>query len=115
MLRSGEISRFHRVRSDEVWHYYKGDPLELHTLNEEGEHQTLRLGPEIAQGQRPQALVAASVWQAARPLSGPQGYCLVGCTVAPGFEFADFEMPSTSELILRFPQHESLLKSFAEE
>jgi len=108
LLKSGEFSAFHRVRSDEAWHHYAGDPLELVLL--EGEQASLpRLGPALAHGERPLALVRAGVWQAARPLPGPHGYVLCGCTVAPGFEFEDFELPSRAELLARLPLHRELI------
>ena len=86
LLKAGEVSRWHRVDAAEVWHYYRGAPLEL-TI---GKAVTI-LGPEIEHGQVPQAVVPAGAWQAARSLGD---YTLVGCTVAPGFEFAGFEMAS---------------------
>lgn len=109
LLASGEFSAFHRVRSDEVWHHYAGDVLELHTIDASGAHQRRLLGVDLVWGERPQIVIRAGVWQAARPLPGSSGYVLVGCTVAPGFEFADFEMPSREALLQRFPQHRELI------
>lgn len=90
LLREGDVSAWHRVvDADEVWHYYAGASLEL-TLSADGrERRSVRLGTDLAAGERPQAVVPAGVWQAARPLGG---WVLVGCTVAPAFEFAGFEM-----------------------
>jgi predicted cupin superfamily sugar epimerase len=90
LLRAGDVSAWHRVvDADEVWHHYAGAPLEL-TLSPDGrERASLRLGPDLAAGERPQAVVPAGIWQAARPLGG---WVLVGCTVAPGFKFSSFEM-----------------------
>jgi predicted cupin superfamily sugar epimerase len=89
LLREGDVSAWHRVvDADEVWHHYAGAPLEL-TLWDGRERSSLRLGPGLAAGERPQAVVPAGIWQAARPLGG---WVLVGCTVAPGFEFSGFEM-----------------------
>jgi predicted cupin superfamily sugar epimerase len=92
LLRKGEVSAWHRVTdAAEVWHFYAGAPLEL-TLWTEGEtRETVRLGCCLEAGERPQAVVAAGVWQTARPLGE---WSLVGCTVAPAFEFASFEMAS---------------------
>jgi predicted cupin superfamily sugar epimerase len=101
LLPAGALSALHRVRSDEVWHHYGGEPLELHRLDEAGHHQMVRLGDE------PQVIVPAGVWQAA---VGPSsGYALCGCTVAPGFDFADWELPSRAELTARFPAHAPLI------
>jgi predicted cupin superfamily sugar epimerase len=90
LLRSGEVSRWHRVDAAEVWHFYAGAPLEL-TIQEPAQRTRAvhRLGPDIASGERPQVVVPAHAWQSARPLGA---WTLVGCTVAPGFEFAGFEL-----------------------
>jgi len=89
LLREGDVSAWHRVvDADEVWHHYAGAPLEL-TLSDGRERTSLRLGPDLSAGERPQAVVPAGVWQAARPLGG---WVLAGCTVAPGFAFSSFEM-----------------------
>ena len=84
LLKAGEISRWHRVDAAEVWHFYRGAPLELQVGK-----TVMTLGPEIEKGQAPQGVVPAGEWQAARSLGD---YTLVGCTVAPGFEFSGFEM-----------------------
>ncbi len=89
LLTEGSSSRLHRVRSDEVWHYYEGDPLELIWLDRaELECHRLSLGP-VGEDRRPVAVVPAGSWQAARSTGG---YTLVGCTVCPGFEFEDFRL-----------------------
>ena len=90
LLRDGEVSAWHRVSdAAEVWHHYVGAPIEL-TLSLDGRStETLRLGSDLAAGERPQAVVPAGVWQTARAVGG---WALVGCTVAPGFEFEAFEM-----------------------
>jgi predicted cupin superfamily sugar epimerase len=102
LLPAGAVSALHRVRSDEVWHHYDGAGLALHLLDATGAHTVARLGRNYAAGERPQHVVPAGVWQAAVP-SGEGGFVLCGCTVAPGFDFADFEMPSRAELSERFP------------
>jgi predicted cupin superfamily sugar epimerase len=101
LLPEGAISALHRVASDEVWHHYDGVAIDLHTIDEAGVHGVARLGRDLAAGERPQLVVPAGVWQAAVPVGGP--YVLVGCTVAPGFDFADFELPPRAELEARFP------------
>ncbi len=111
LLRAGEFSAFHRVESDEVWHHYLGDALDLVQLDEGGP-QTLKLGSAIERGDRPQAVVPAGRYQAARPSEGEHGYTLCGCTVAPGFVFEDFRMPSRAELVERFPEHAALVIAF---
>jgi len=89
LLAAGEVSRWHTVDAVEIWHFYAGEPLEL-TIKD-GDKPPVRstLGPAIAVGQRPQVVVPAMAWQMARPLGA---WTLVGCTVAPGFEFAGFTL-----------------------
>ena len=88
LLREGEVSRWHRIDAVEVWHWYEGDPLEL-KLHDGSALNTFVLGPRLTEGQVPQAVVPARVWQSARSLGS---YSLLGCTVAPGFEFSGFEL-----------------------
>ncbi|MBP2291710.1 cupin domain-containing protein [Azospirillum rugosum] len=93
LLRAGERSHWHRVDAVEMWHWHAGGALEL-SISEDGRSvDRLILGMDLAAGQRPQGVVPAHTWQAARPLDGPTGgWVLVGCTVSPAFEFAGFEM-----------------------
>ncbi len=89
LLKAGEYSHWHRVDAAEIWHYYAGGPLAL-TISENGHDATgFRLGTNFGAGERPQAAVPANAWQTAESLGA---WTLVGCTVAPGFEFAHFEM-----------------------
>lgn len=88
LLPRGERSRWHRVDAAEVWHWYAGAPLSLLTA-EGGRCETHRLGSDLAAGERPQAVVLAGLWQSAESLGE---WTLVGCTVAPGFEFSGFEL-----------------------
>jgi uncharacterized protein len=89
LLARGERSHWHRIDAVEVWHYYAGSPLNLQIANENCPPHTVRLGPDIPAGERPQAIVPASAWQSAETTGD---WTLVGCTVAPGFEFASFEL-----------------------
>ena len=89
LLQAGEISRWHRVDADEIWHWYAGSPLALSLSPDGRSSQTLHLGPDLASGQRPQALVPAGAWQSAKSLGA---WTLVGCTVSPGFMFETFEL-----------------------
>jgi uncharacterized protein len=88
LLAAGEVSRWHRVDAAEVWHWYAGAPLALTIADGQG-RRALRLGADLAAGERPQAVVPAGAWQMAESLGD---WTLVGCTVAPGFEFAGFEL-----------------------
>ena len=112
LLKTGDFSALHRVRSDEVWHHYAGDPLELHSLDS-AEHRVFRLGRDLARGERPFAVIPANKWQAARVArepAGVHGFALCGCTVAPGFEFADFELPPRAEVLKALPGHENWVR-----
>jgi hypothetical protein len=88
LLAAGEVSRWHRVDAAEVWHWYAGAPLALTIADADGRRE-LRLGANLAAGERPQAVVPAGAWQQAASLGA---WTLVGATVAPGFEFAGFEL-----------------------
>jgi hypothetical protein len=89
LLARGEESGWHRVDADELWHFYAGAPLELRTAAPGGPRDRRVLGPDVSRGQRPQLLVPAGQWQAARSLGD---YTLVGATVSPAFEFSGFEL-----------------------
>lgn len=92
LLRAGEFSRWHRVASDEIWHFYEGAPLELVLLDATGERTRCDvLGPVGSPKAEPTRVVPAGIWQAARSTGA---YTLVGCTVTPGFEFSDFRLMS---------------------
>jgi len=90
LLESGQVSAWHRVRdAAEVWHHYAGGPLKLSLAEPDGPARSQVLGPDVLSGQSPQIVVPAGWWQAAEPMGD---WTLVGCTVAPAFEFAAFEM-----------------------
>jgi predicted cupin superfamily sugar epimerase len=95
LLKSGEVSHWHRVDAVEIWHWYSGAPLDLVIADGRGARRETRLGPNIAASEQPQAVVPAGHWQRA---ASRGDYTLVGCTVAPGFSFAGFELaPSEFE------------------
>lgn len=90
LLRAGEESRWHRVDATETWHFYAGDALEIRlAASDDARPERLVLGSDLVAGQRPQIIIPAGWWQAARPLGA---WTLVGCTVAPGFRFEGFEL-----------------------
>ena len=107
LLEQGEISALHRLKSDEMWHFYAGDPLLIHIIPPDGSYDTIRLGSDPCGGERFQAVVPAGSWFGAE-CSG--SFSLVGCTVAPGFDFSDFEMASRVLLSDSFPQHAALIE-----
>jgi uncharacterized protein len=115
LLPAGHFSALHRIASDEVWHFHLGDPLFVHVLHRDGRREDLRLGPAVLGGDRLQAHVPRGATFGARLApsapSAPSGrYALVGCTVAPGFEFDDFVMPTRAELLVDFPAHAALVR-----
>ncbi|UII30640.1 cupin domain-containing protein [Fulvivirga ulvae] len=108
LLKAGEFSAFHRIKSDEMWHFYDGDPLSVYIITAAGELQVVKLGLDLGKGQQPQAVVPAGCWFASC-VEAPGSFTLVGCTVAPGFDFQDFEMASRAHLIAAFPQYGSII------
>lgn len=108
LLGGNDFSAFHRIKSDEIWHFYEGGPLHIYVINESGELSVIKLGRDISAGAVYQAVVPAGCWFASAPAHKEQ-YALVGCTVAPGFDFRDFEMAERQELCSLFPQHITLI------
>lgn len=108
LLMAGNFSGFHRIKSDEIWHFYAGDPISIYVIYENGEMEEISLGLDLDQGERPQAIVPANCWFASQ-VKDDGAYGLVGCTVAPGFDFQDFELAKRSELLEQFSQHSELI------
>ena len=111
LLVSEKPSAFHKINQDEIWHFYDGSPIELHTISESGEHQQFLIGRDFAKGQVPQLVVPANHWFASK-VTETDSYSLVGCTVAPGFDFEDFTLAKREDLIARFPRHRELILEF---
>lgn len=112
LLPAGTRSRLHRIASDEVWHFHLGGPLELIEITPAGRVEKTILGSGLGRGELLQKVVAAGRWFGARPAG--DSWCLVGCTVAPGFEFADFELGRREEMIRSFPGAESDILALTE-
>jgi uncharacterized protein len=109
LLPAGVFSAFHVIRgADEIWHHYAGEPVEIHTISASGEHRVEVLGGDLEEGERPQLVVPAGTLQAAVPWGDT--FALCGCTVSPGFDFADFEMPAREDLLRRFPRHGEVIR-----
>ncbi len=108
LLKKGNFSAFHRIKSDECWHFYAGQPLEVFIILPGGELSVVSLGKDIEKGQLFQYVVPANCWFASRPATESK-FSFVGCTVAPGFDFADFELAKTNELIAVYPQHQTII------
>lgn len=108
LLAGKQISSMHRLASDEQWHFYDGNALRLVMIAPDGTSREIRLGQHAAAGEQFQAVIPANTWMGAR-LVNRHGYALIGCTVAPGFEFQDFEAGRRSRLLKQFPQHRKLI------
>ncbi len=104
LLPGGQISALHRIKSDEIWHFYAGSALTLTLMRSDGRLEERRLGPDPERDESFQALVPAGCWYGAS-VDDPHAYALVGGTVAPGFDFADFELADRGALLARYPQH----------
>jgi uncharacterized protein len=114
LLTSDTFSALHRLRGDEIFHFYLGDPVEMLHLAPDGTGATLTLGPAIHEGMRPQVAVRGGVWQGAHMRDGGR-FALLGCTVAPGFDFEDFELGRRGELLEKYPAHAELIRALTRE
>jgi uncharacterized protein len=108
LLTSDTFSAFHKIRQDEIWHFYDGSPLRLHMISEKGEYSDVIIGNDFGKGQTPQFVIPAGTWFAANVMN-ENDHTLLGCTVSPGFDFKDFTLAQRNELIKSFPQHTELI------
>jgi predicted cupin superfamily sugar epimerase len=114
LLTPGTCSALHRLASDEVFHFYRGDPVRMLQLFPDGQGREVVVGPQIERGQSPQVVVPRGVWQGS--LLEPGGaFALLGCTVAPGFDFADYEHGKREELIRQYPAFADLIRRLTAE
>jgi uncharacterized protein len=109
LLTSENFSGFHRIKQDEIWHFYSGSPLAVHVIDEEGIYTKHIIGMDILDGKYPQLTVPANCWFASSVVN-ENDYSFVGCTVAPGFDFDDFELAKKEELSAIYPQHKSIIE-----
>ncbi|CBZ02611.1 cupin domain-containing protein [Clostridium botulinum] len=108
LLRNGEVSNFHRLKSDEMWYYHSGSPLTIYMITPEGELITEQLGLDIEKGEKPQVLVPKNyIFGSAM---NNKGYALVGCMVSPGFEFRDFELFERDTLLNLYPKYKETIE-----
>lgn len=114
LLTSESFSAFHRIRSDEVWHFYAGDGITVHEIDAQGRHTAHRLGAEPSRNEVFQLVIPAGSWFASEVAEGGE-YGLVGCTLAPGFDFRDFEMAKRAALLHDFPQHREVISRLCRE
>ncbi len=111
LLEEGDMSCLHRIRQDELWHFYLGDPMRLLMISPDGVFSEVLLGQDVLNGQHLHYTVPAGYWFGATPASG-SAFCLLGCTVAPVFSFADFEMGYTEPLLALFPHLGRIITQF---
>lgn len=109
MLTGTNFSAFHRIKSDELWHFYEGAVCEVYVIHLNGELEVIRLGRDIANGEVYQGVVPAGAWFASC-CTAADGYSLLGCTVSPGFDFVDFEMAERDALLQAYPQHKTVIE-----
>ena len=111
LLTSEVFSAFHRIHQDEIWHFYEGAPIIIYVISPSGELKSYTIGNDLLKEQEFQVTIPANHWFAAK-VDKENAYGLVGCTVSPGFDFADFELAKKEELIKMFPQHRNIISEF---
>jgi predicted cupin superfamily sugar epimerase len=110
LLKPGDFSALHRLKEDEIYHYYTGSPIELLQLLPDGTGHVTICGPQFWKGQQPQVVVKHGTWQGSRPLD-PHGYALLGTTMTPGFTPTDFDLGERAELVRAYPQFAEQVKA----
>ncbi|EGT3615106.1 cupin domain-containing protein [Clostridium perfringens] len=108
LLRTGEVSNFHRLKSDEMWYFHAGEALTIYMISPEGELIEKQLGLNIEKGESPQVLVPKNYIFGSS--MNKEGFSLVGCMVAPGFNFKDFELFEREDLIDKYPEHKGIIE-----
>lgn len=111
LLKSGQVSKFHRLKSDEIWFYHYGPPLIIHMIDPQGNLISRRLGLDIQKLESPQLLVPANTVFGAE-VAEDNSFSLVSCMVSPGFDYGDFELFKSSELVRLYPDHKNLIERF---
>jgi hypothetical protein len=114
LLEGKNFSAFHRLRSDEVWHFYIGAAVSVHVIEPSGKYSAIMLGNDPEAGQVLQAVVPAGCWFASHVADG-ESFTVVGCTVAPGFDFEDFDMGKRAPLEAEYPQHREVIQRLTRE
>lgn len=109
LLKHGQFSALHKIASDEMWHFYEGDELCIYEITQEGKLKQHRLGRDLEKGQSFTCVIKAGSWFGSR-CEVENGFSLVGCTVAPGFDFKDFILAERTQLCEKFPQYKKLIE-----
>jgi uncharacterized protein len=112
LVTEDSFSALHRLKQDEIYNFYDGLAAEIFLIYQDGTSKVIRLGKDIAQGETPQLLIPAGTWQGVRLATGQKGYSLMGTSVSPGFEFADFELGDRKKLINQLPNLKSLIETY---
>lgn len=110
LLKNGQISKFHKLNSDEIWYYHSGNPVKSHTILPDGSYSERVLGPGLNNNQKLQLLFPKNSWFAAEVIIDKFDYSLFGCAVAPGFEFEDFIIGKQKNLMTKYPQYEKIIE-----
>lgn len=113
LLKGGQVSNYHKLASDEIWHFYEGSPLKIIIIEDENTLTENLLGPDPEKGQAYQHIVPAGKWFGAHQIN-ENSHTLVGCTMAPGFEYRDFELSDYDMLASKYPAHKGILDYFRE-
>ncbi len=111
LLYGNHVSNFHRLKSDETWHFYSGVPTIIHCLYDNSIYEQVKIGLDLEQNIFPQFTIKKGTWFAAE-VSDKNSYSLIGCTVAPGFEYDDFELAERNQLMKLFPIHKNIIERF---
>lgn len=114
LVPASTFSALHRIRQDEMWHFYAGDPLTVHQIVPDGTYETQRLGRDVEAGHTLHTVVSAGTWFGAT-VDAESGYALVGCTTAPAFEFEDFELADRGDLSAAYPEHRDVIEGLTRE
>lgn len=107
MLVGKEFSGFHRIRSDEIWHHYAGGPVTLYAIGSDEKLSRIKIGKRGT----PQVVIKADTWFAAA-LDGKSSYCLLGCTMSPGFDYSDWELGKRGDLVGTYPKHKKIIERY---
>lgn len=111
LVTPNDFSALHRLKHDEIFHFYSGDPVEMIQINPQGDLKKITLGSDFLNGMEPQSIVTAGIWQGARLKPGGQ-WALLGTTMTPRFEYSEFELGSQAELQKQFPQHGEIINRY---
>ncbi len=109
LLEGKQFSAFHRLKTDELWHFYDGSSLRIYMINEENNLHEIILGKDLNNREKFQAVIKKNSWFAAE-LIDKNSFALIGCTVAPGFEFSDFELGKKDQLLEKYPRYKNLIE-----